>query len=174
MRGVVSLAAAFALPIVLTTDSRFPGALHPVSHFLRHPHYACFPGAHATGLDSATGVVDDGLTDEEERQARLEANRSRDRFHRRNARSDSLSARNLRSAAGRILERLEQLEACTKMTGNPSGEVLTPNYQRLQQSALNVERQTIIRLRNQNAINDEALRRIQRDLDLAEARLSGA
>jgi CPA1 family monovalent cation:H+ antiporter len=72
------------------------------------------------------------------------------------------------------MERLEQLDACTKMTGNPTGEVLTPNYQRLQQSALNVERQTIIRLRNQNVINDEALRRIQRDLDLAEARLSGA
>ena len=35
------------------------------------------------------------------------------------------------------------------------------------------ERQTIIGLRNEQVIDDEALRRIQRDLDLAEARLTG-
>lgn len=49
----------------------------------------------------------------------------------------------------------------------------TPQYQRLQQEALTVERYTIIRLRNEQLINDQALRRIQRDLDLAEARLTG-
>jgi hypothetical protein len=38
---------------------------------------------------------------------------------------------------------------------------------------LRVERKTIIRLRNERVINDDALRRIQRDLDLAEARLTG-
>jgi monovalent cation/hydrogen antiporter len=43
----------------------------------------------------------------------------------------------------------------------------------LQHKALRVERQTIIRLRNERVINDDALRRIQRDLDLAEARLTG-
>jgi hypothetical protein len=43
----------------------------------------------------------------------------------------------------------------------------------LQYEALQVERQTIIRLRNELVISDEALRRIQRDLDLAEARLTG-
>ena len=48
----------------------------------------------------------------------------------------------------------------------------TPQYQRLQQEALQMERQTIIRLRNERVINDDALRRIQRDLDLAEARLT--
>ena len=55
----------------------------------------------------------------------------------------------------------------------PGGEVATPIYQRLQHGALQVERRTIIALRNSQAINDEALRRIQRDLDLAEARLTG-
>jgi hypothetical protein len=43
----------------------------------------------------------------------------------------------------------------------------------LQRQALRVERQTIIQLRNERVINDDALRRIQRDLDLAEARLTG-
>jgi hypothetical protein len=33
------------------------------------------------------------------------------------------------------------------------------------------ERHTILHLRNENVISDEVLRRIQRDIDLAEARL---
>jgi hypothetical protein len=37
--------------------------------------------------------------------------------------------------------------------------------------ALQVERQTIVHLRNQHQINDETLRLLQRDIDLAEARL---
>jgi hypothetical protein len=36
-----------------------------------------------------------------------------------------------------------------------------------------VERRTIIQLRDEYVISDEVLRRIQRDLDLAEARLRG-
>jgi len=38
---------------------------------------------------------------------------------------------------------------------------------------LTFERKTIIRLRNERTINDHALRRIQRNLNLAEARLTG-
>jgi hypothetical protein len=34
-----------------------------------------------------------------------------------------------------------------------------------------VERQTLVELRRRNEINDETLRRIQRDLDLDEVRL---
>ena len=69
-------------------------------------------------------------------------------------------------------ERIQELEQCAS-AGDPSGEVATPPYRQLQYEALKVERQTIIQLRNEKVINDEALRRIQRDLDLAEARLTG-
>ena len=44
-------------------------------------------------------------------------------------------------------------------------------YQRLQKDALDVERRTIIQLRDEFVINDEVLRRIQSDIDHAEARL---
>jgi monovalent cation/hydrogen antiporter len=70
-------------------------------------------------------------------------------------------------------ERIEQLELCATNPEDCRGEIATPQYQRLQQRALDVERETIIRLRNRHIINDDALRRIQRDLDLAEARLAG-
>jgi hypothetical protein len=43
-------------------------------------------------------------------------------------------------------------------------------FARLQQDALDVERRTIIRLRDEHVISDEVLRLIQRDLDHAEAR----
>jgi Rhomboid family len=49
--------------------------------------------------------------------------------------------------------------------------LIAPSYQRLQQDALDLERRTIIRLRDEFVINDEVLRRIQVDLDHAEARL---
>jgi hypothetical protein len=45
------------------------------------------------------------------------------------------------------------------------------DYEALSHEALRVEREVILRLRNDYTINDEALRRIQHDLDLAEARL---
>jgi hypothetical protein len=44
-------------------------------------------------------------------------------------------------------------------------------YQRLQKDALDVECRTIIQLRDEFVINDEVLRRIQSDIDHAEARL---
>jgi hypothetical protein len=41
----------------------------------------------------------------------------------------------------------------------------------LAHEALQTGRDTVITLRNEEAINDQVLRRIQREIDLAEARL---
>jgi len=68
-------------------------------------------------------------------------------------------------------DRIRQLEAFAGTDGNRSVGSITPPYQRLQQQALDVERRTIIQLRNEYVINDEVLRRIQSDIDHAEARL---
>jgi CPA1 family monovalent cation:H+ antiporter len=119
------------------------------------------------------GVPGDAETDEEERLARLEANK---------AALEWIEAARAKSnfspdAVGRLHaeydERIEQLEHCADNPDDCRGEIATPQYQRLQHQALKVERKTIIRLRNEQVINDDALRRIQRDLDLAEARLTG-
>ena len=45
------------------------------------------------------------------------------------------------------------------------------SMQRLRQELIGVERATVIGLRNQGVINDAALRRVERDLDLEEIRL---
>jgi CPA1 family monovalent cation:H+ antiporter len=49
--------------------------------------------------------------------------------------------------------------------------LFSTEYQRLSREALQLERRAIIQLRNAGTINDEVLRRIVRDIDLAEARL---
>jgi CPA1 family monovalent cation:H+ antiporter len=48
-------------------------------------------------------------------------------------------------------------------------------YDEISREMLEVERQTAVRLRNEGRINDEVLRRIERELDLSESRytLSG-
>jgi hypothetical protein len=45
------------------------------------------------------------------------------------------------------------------------------DFEELAHEMLRIERETVIALRNEEVINDQALRRIQHDLDLAEARL---
>jgi hypothetical protein len=63
------------------------------------------------------------------------------------------------------------LEVCAGVGGDRPDGLIAPSFQRLQQDALDVERRTIIQLRDEYVINDEVLRRIQLDLDHAEARL---
>lgn len=47
------------------------------------------------------------------------------------------------------------------------------DFQRLQRELLRAEREVVIRLRDEGGLGDEALRRIERDLDLEELRTRG-
>src|SRR5207244_10774108 len=49
--------------------------------------------------------------------------------------------------------------------------LFSKEFEELAREVLETERDTVIQLRNEEAINDQALRRIQRDIDVAEARL---
>jgi Na+/H+ antiporter len=174
MRGVVSLAAAFALPIVLTDRHPFPGRNYILFlTFCVILTTLVFQGLTLPILIRKLGVEDDGAIDDEERHARLQANEAAVDFVERKALEEHFPEEVMARVRAEYCDRIEQLNACGQSTGNPGGEIATPIYQRLQHGALQIERQTIIALRNSQAINDEALRRIQRDLDLAEARLTG-
>lgn len=119
------------------------------------------------------GIESDGSTDEEERLARLKANKAAIELLKHLTTNGKFSQDAINRLRAEYDERVEQLELCADNPDECRGEIATPQYQRLQQKALDAERETIIHLRNQRVINDEALRRIQRDLDLAEARLTG-
>jgi CPA1 family monovalent cation:H+ antiporter len=174
MRGVVSLAAAFALPLALNDGSAFPGRDYILFlTFCVILSTLVFQGLTLPILIRKLGIKGDGSTDEEERSARLEANKAAMELIDKFSANGDFTSNVLDRLRVEYDERVQQLELCADNAVDCSGEIATPQYQRLQQEALNVERRTIIRLRNQHVINDEALRRIQRDLDLAEARLTG-
>ena len=172
MRGVVSLAAARAVPLTLPDGSPFPGRDNiMVVTFCVILATLVVQGLSLPMLIRLLGVVDDGLLNIEERTARLKANEAALAY---------LSEVDKRYPADLVErlraeydDRIRQLEVCANTGGDRSGGLVAPSYQRLQQEALDVERRTIIQLRDEYVINDEALRRIQSDLDHAEARLHG-
>jgi monovalent cation/hydrogen antiporter len=173
MRGVVSLAAAFALPLALTDGSSFPGR----DYILFFAFSVIFTTLILQGLTlplliRKLGITHDGQADEEERRARLEANNAAIELIEELRANGKFSPDTVDRLRAEYDERVEQLQLCAENPDDCRGEIATPQYQRLQRKALRVERQTIIRLRNERVINDDALRRIQRDLDLAETRLT--
>ena len=173
MRGVVSLAAAFALPLALSDGSSFPGR----DYILFFAFSVIFTTLILQGLTlplliRKLGITHDRAADEEERRARLEANNAAIELIEELRANGKFSPDAVARLRAEYDERVEQLQLCAENPDDCRGEIATPQYQRLQRKALRVERQTIIRLRNERVINDDALRRIQRDLDLAETRLT--
>ncbi|HUE40431.1 MAG TPA: Na+/H+ antiporter [Chthoniobacterales bacterium] len=174
MRGVISLAAAFALPFVLDDGRPFPGRNYILFvTFCVILTTLVFQGLTLPIVIRRLCLGGDGSTAEEERVARLEANKAATALLEQLAGTGEFSQDANDRLRAEYAERIQQLQMCAEDPDECRGEVTTPQYQRLQQRALDVERDTIIRLRNQQVINDDALRRIQRDLDLAEARLKG-
>ncbi|HZR06835.1 MAG TPA: Na+/H+ antiporter [Candidatus Udaeobacter sp.] len=175
MRGVVSLAAAFALPYVLPDGRTFPGRNYILFlTFCVILVTLLFQGLTLPIVIQKLCIKADNSTDEEERVARLEANQAAIESIEKLRASGEFSPDTVDRLRAEYDERVEQLQLCADNPDDCRGEIATPQYQRLQRKALRVERQTIIRLRNDRVINDDALRRIQRDLDLAEARLTGS
>lgn len=174
MRGVVSLAAAFALPFVLPDLSPFPARNYIL--FLTFSVILVtlvLQGLTLPIVIQRLCIKADDSTDEEERTARLKANQAAIELIENLRGSGKFSADTVDRLRAEYDERVGQLQLCAENPDDCRGEIATPQYQRLQRQALRVERQTIIHLRNERVINDDALRRIQRDLDLAEARLTG-
>jgi len=174
MRGVVSLAAAFALPLALPDGRPFPGRDYILFvAFSVILITLVLQGLTLPQLIRKLGISHDAETDDEERLARLEANKAALEWIEKARANSDFSPDAVDRLRAEYDERIEQLEICADNPDDCRGEIATPQYQRLQHQALRVERTTIIRLRNERVINDDALRRIQRDLDLAEARLTG-
>jgi CPA1 family monovalent cation:H+ antiporter len=174
MRGVVPLAAAFALPLALPSGEPFPGR----DYILFVAFSVILVTLVLQGLTlplviRKLHVPPDAETDEEERLARLEANKAALKWIEDAAANKKFSPDAVNRLHAEYDERIEQLQLCAENPDDCRGEIATPQYQRLQHQALRIERKTIIHLRNERVINDDALRRIQRDLDLAEARLTG-
>jgi len=117
------------------------------------------------------GVKDDGSMEKEEREARLKANQAALARLAEITQKDSVKDDALQRLRIEYEDHIRQVEGADPVSAGTPLRRFSSEYERLSHLALDQERRTIIQLRNQDVINDEVLRRIQRDIDLAEARL---
>ncbi len=176
MRGVVSLAAALALPSMILNDLPAPGGNIITSLIIFFTYIVILVTLVLQGLTLPLlirwlNVEDSGETEKEEREARLKANLAAMAKLAELEQQEKHPVELLQRLRVEYEDRIRQLEACDQPDDSTAQGNLSSAYEDLQQEALVVERQTILRLRNERAINDTVLRRIQHDLDLAEAQL---
>lgn len=172
MRGVVSLAAALALPLEKADGSPFPGRdLIVFLSFVIILATLVVQGLSLPPLIRWLGVEDDDSLEQEEREARLAANKAALARLNEVAEHDSAKADAVKRLRIEYEDRIRQLEATEPDHKSHRLRLFSSEYERLSREGLVQERHTILQLRNKNVINDEVLRRIQQDIDLAEARL---
>jgi monovalent cation/hydrogen antiporter len=171
MRGVVSLAAALALPAVLADGNPFPQrnlivflTFNVICVTLVLQGVTLPPLIWALGLAGAAGP------EREEHEARrivVEAAVS----HLEKARAEvgKESAPLYEELTRHYRQRLASLEPTHERREDAADR---ERYLQLSLEALRVERKTAIRLRDESRINDEVLRHIERELDLTESRLT--
>jgi monovalent cation/hydrogen antiporter len=174
MRGGVSLAAALALPLTIAGGKPFPG--RDLVIFLTF----CVILATLVGQGLSLGPLirllhlqEDGSREREHVQAHLEAARVA------LIRLDELAAEewvpqeyltHLRSVYEDKEKNFSTRIDGASAAGEQDGDHQTAQ-RRLRQEVLKAERASIIRLRDQGRIDDEVLRRVERELDLEEQRL---
>jgi monovalent cation/hydrogen antiporter len=171
MRGVYSLAAALSLPFFIEGSSPFPErGLIIFLTFCVIFGTLVLQGLSLPPIIRWLNVGDDHAAHDEERHARLHANRAA-----LNAISQHSKTHNVPQ---HLVDRLraEYQDRIHQLTAQEAGEnahltLYSPEYEDLAKQALSEERQAVLDLRNQRVINDHVLRRIQRDIDLAETRL---
>jgi monovalent cation/hydrogen antiporter len=171
MRGVISLAAALALPFETAAGAQFPDRnLIIFLTFCVILATLVVQGLSLPAVIRALGLEDDGLGEKEETHGRI-------------------------GVAEAALERLEQLEDqdwvredtaervrglynyrrnrfAARFEGDPDGvEERSANYQRLMVELLDAQRQRLVMMRDDGSLGDGVMHRIERDLDLEESRL---
>jgi CPA1 family monovalent cation:H+ antiporter len=175
MRGVVSLAAALALPFTTNNGTPFPGrGLILFLTFCVILVTLVLQGLTLPTLIRKLKIVNDVGTEREEMEGRLRAAEAA------MTRLDELSVQDNVLVEAEMVQwlrtqykdRIRRIRACCVVMDQGSCEQLAA-FRNLQHEVLVAERRTAIRLRNQGVINDEVLHRIERDLDLEEARFWG-
>jgi monovalent cation/hydrogen antiporter len=173
MRGAVSLAAALALPRLTDAGDPFPG--RDVIIFLAFSvilFTLVVQGLTLPALMRALGIHGDHDQDErEEVLARLAASEAA--LERLEVLADEDWTRDDTVDRVRRLYGYRQRRFTARRDGDGSEgiEAQSLAYQRLMRELLGAQQQALVRLRKEGAINDEVMRRVQRDLDLEDTRL---
>ena len=172
MRGGVTLAAALALP--LATDS---GAAFPDRDLIIFLAFAVIlgtllgQGLTLPALIKRLDLMDDGLERKEDTKARvLAAEAALERLEEL-LEEDWVRPETADRLRGLYNFRRERFTA--RYDGEDDGAIERQSqaYQRLRRELLEAERAAIVALRREGRISDDVMRRVERDLDLEDARL---
>jgi monovalent cation/hydrogen antiporter len=169
MRGVVSLAAALSLPTVLANGKPFPQRNFIVFlTFCVILVTLVLQGLTLTPLVRWLGLAGSTEPDSEEREARRVMIEAAVAYLNtvKKERSD-VPAHIIDDIIGHYRHRLASLEPSEADQEHVSHHY---SFVEISRETARIERQTAVRLRNESRINDQVLRRIERELDLAESR----
>lgn len=174
MRGVVSMAAAVALPRVTNAGETFPQrTLIIYLTFVAVIGTLVIQGFSLPWVIQRLGVVGhEGEADKlAEAQAQHHASRAAvDRL-------EELLAEEVEVPSD-VVERLRarsqrrSLSAWERLGGDDAPEAPSATFTRLRREMLDAERAAFLRLRDEGRLDDEVMRRVHRDLDLEEALLA--
>ena len=172
LRGAVSLAAALALP--LTIDG---GAPFPHRSFVIYLAFCVILGTLVLQGLTLPAVIrrlrleDDGVSDKEEIKARIHAAEAALGRLEELAGEDWVRDDTAERMRGLYRFRASRFAARFDDEDDGALEERSQNYQRLRRELLDAERRAVVDLRRQGRINDSVMNRVQRDLDLEDARL---
>jgi monovalent cation/hydrogen antiporter len=169
MRGVVSLAAALALPLTIEGDEPFPNRnLIIFLTFCVIFSTLVIQGLTLRPLIKLLGIKNDGKEHEDEEKARLNLASSIIEHIEENY-SLTLTAEVLNQIKTKYEIRIQRLRKDQQEQQLKEEQV--NQFHKIQQELLNHERQLVISLRRSGSISDEVLRKIEYELDLEETRL---
>ena len=173
MRGVVSLAAALALPDVLGNGEPFPRNLFIFLTFVVIIATLVGQGLTLPWLIRRLGLGDDGSAEHEELHAREAATEAALQ------RLDELVTEVpghlelIDRLRAQYADRAEHFSHAHEAGGAPEVNQEEIEHERIRREVLAAERVAVVDLRNRGVISDDALRRVERDLDLDELRRAG-
>ncbi len=173
MRGVVSLAAALSLPTLLENGSAFPERdLIVFLTFCVILVTLVLQGITLAPLVRLLGLANaDGPDCEEQEARRLVLGAALEHLEALKEERTHVDDEIFDDLIGHYQHRLAVLQP-----GGDNDDHITHHYSFLEISreTTRVERETAVRLRNEGRINDQVLRRIERELDLNESRYSAS
>jgi monovalent cation/hydrogen antiporter len=173
MRGAVSLAAALAIP--LTTDAGAPFPNRELIIFLTFTVILgtlVLQGLSLPALIRVLRVHDDGLADKEETKARIHAAEAALARLEELMEEDWVREDTAERLRGLFNFRRERFRSRFDPEADGAIEDQSADFRRLRRELLEAEREAVLELQRSGRIDNEVLRRVVRDLDLEEARLS--
>ena len=171
MRGVISLAAALALPLQTASGVLFPDRdLIIFLTFCVILATLVVQGLSLPVLIRALGLEDDRIGDKEETHGRVRIAEAA--LERLGELVDEDWVREDTAERIRGLYSYRRNRFASRFEGDPEGvEERSAAYQHLMVELLGAQRLRLITMRDEGSIGDEVMHRIERDLDLEESRL---